>query len=92
MIVLVVQVSVISQSIPIYSPLTLCTYVILLSKVYHNDAILRQAGNDRAAQRVGVQLPRARRRAVSQKVYDLAREAVSWNAVFGGSRLQLHRT
>jgi hypothetical protein len=36
----------------------------------------------RAAQRVGIQLPRARRRYASKK-NDLAREAVSCNAVLG---------
>jgi hypothetical protein len=86
MIVLVVQVSVISQSIPIYSPLTLCTYVILLSKVYHNDAILRQAGNDRAAQRIGIQLPQARC-GNGQNSYDLAREAVGCMGVLDAHAL-----
>jgi hypothetical protein len=38
------------------------------------------------AQRVGVQLPRARCIGSPQKSCDLAREAVNCNAVFGGSR------
>jgi hypothetical protein len=37
-----------------------------------------------AAQRLGVQLPRARSIACFQKTNDLAREALSWNGLFGG--------
>ena len=37
-----------------------------------------------AAERIAVQLPRARRRAVLQKRPDLAREAVNCNGLFGG--------
>jgi len=40
-----------------------------------------------AAQRLGIQLPRARRMKSLQKRYDLAREAVSCNAVLGRNRL-----
>jgi hypothetical protein len=43
-------------------------------------------GNDSASQRVGVQLRRARCTPSRQKSNDLAREAVSWYAVFGGGR------
>jgi hypothetical protein len=44
------------------------------------------AVHDRAAERLGVQLPRARDRGWLQKTNDLAREAVSWNAVLGCRR------
>jgi len=37
-----------------------------------------------AAERVGIQVPRARCIGSRQKSHDLAREAVSWNAVLGG--------
>jgi hypothetical protein len=38
------------------------------------------------AERIAVQLPRARRTRQLQKLNDLAREAVSCNGLFGGSR------
>ena len=42
----------------------------------------------RAPQRIGVQLPRARRRAASENSPDLAREAVGWNGVLGDDRVE----
>jgi hypothetical protein len=40
-----------------------------------------------AAERIGIQLPRARRTGSPQNSHDLAREAVNCNAVLGGSGL-----
>lgn len=42
---------------------------------------------DETAERIGVQLPRARGTERLQKRTDRAREAVSWNAVLGGPGL-----